>query len=133
MGKNYSFFSISPNLLKMLLNVSISVKQTILGKWSCVHNKDKVWKLMLTFEILCNLKESMHIRGSTHNLFFALHNLFSELYFIFIVYIYKSGIARSNGSSIFSFLRITPSFKVFKLKSKHMTLKMYTGYLKCLR
>lgn len=37
---------------------------------------------MLTFEILCNLKESMHIRESTHNLFFALHDLFSELYFI---------------------------------------------------
>lgn len=66
----------------MLLNVSVSVKQTIPGKWSCVHNKDKVWKLMLTFEILCNLKESMHIRGSTHNLFFALNDLFSELYFI---------------------------------------------------
>lgn len=66
----------------MLLNVRISVKQTILGKWSCVHNKDKVWKLMLTFEILCNLKESIHIRGSTHNLFSVLHDLFSELYFI---------------------------------------------------
>ena len=38
---------------------------------------------MLTFEILYNLKESIDIRGLTHNLFFAPHDLFSELYFIF--------------------------------------------------
>lgn len=37
---------------------------------------------MLAFEILCNLKESIDIRGSTDNLFFAPHDLFSELYFI---------------------------------------------------
>lgn len=47
-----------------------------------MHNKDNILELMLTFEILCNLKESMDIRGSTHNLFFAPHDLFSELYFI---------------------------------------------------
>lgn len=64
MGKKLSF----------LFNITLSTRNaaecryisetTIPGKWNCVYNTNKVRKLMLAFEILCNLKESIDIRGS---------------------------------------------------------------------
>lgn len=61
-----------------------AVKQTVSGKWSCVNSMDEFWKLMITYEIPCNLKESMDIRGPTNHSFFPLHDLFSKFYFIIL-------------------------------------------------